>query len=156
MEVSAYMISSTVTQEDVKQLFECIVKEIPDFHPQYFMSDEAHAFWNGYNCVRQVLDFSFKVYVFQVLKNHKTQRLWCIWHVQRALFENADKLLPKCEAETVKGTLTSMMGEPTKAKYENLLATLLEHLENDCENGKQYADYFRRSHLGFLFNFQLK
>ncbi|CAO4372846.1 unnamed protein product [Caenorhabditis nigoni] len=45
----AFLLSSSCTTDDCSTLFQCIKDEVPSFHPQWFMSDEANAFWNGYN-----------------------------------------------------------------------------------------------------------
>ncbi|PIC26630.1 hypothetical protein B9Z55_019148 [Caenorhabditis nigoni] len=80
----AYMISSSVSSEDVAVLFQCVQKNVPDFYPRFLMSDEASVFWNGY---------------LKVFPERQTKRIWCIWHVIKALGKKAEELLPKDSSE---------------------------------------------------------
>ncbi|EFO90874.1 hypothetical protein CRE_19437 [Caenorhabditis remanei] len=128
-----FLISSTVTHDDVAKLFQCIRKEIPEFHPQYMMSDEANAFWNGY---------------VEVFPNNSTQRIWCRWHVLKAIGTKADEILQKEIASTVKATMAEIIREPEVITFKAKMTTFLDFLENEKSGkGHVFADYLRRIYL---------
>ncbi|EFO86491.1 hypothetical protein CRE_02568 [Caenorhabditis remanei] len=128
----AFMLSSSVTSEDVAELFECVKRQIPLFNPQFLMSDESAAFWNAY---------------IKVFPNNPTRRLWCRWHVLRALERNADDMLGKKDAATVKATLSDVIREPDRISFDRKISSMLQFLENSGHGGEKYAEYFRSYYI---------
>ncbi|PIC35557.1 hypothetical protein B9Z55_014876 [Caenorhabditis nigoni] len=128
----AFLLSSSCTSDDCAALFQCVKNEIPTFHPQWFMSDEANAFWNGYNTI---------------FPNNKSQRLWCRWHVLRALEKNCDEMLTKESSADVKKTISELIREPDRVKFDRGILSLLEFLEKDGTRGQKYAEYLRSYYL---------
>ncbi|CAO4373029.1 unnamed protein product [Caenorhabditis nigoni] len=128
----AFLLSSSCTSDDCATLFQCVKNEIPSFHPQWFMSDEASVFWNGYN---------------KIFPDNKSQRLWCRWHVLRALEKNCDDILSKEVSADVKRTISELIREPDRVKFDRGMSSLLDFLENDGVRGQKYAEYLRSYYL---------
>uniref|UniRef100_A0A8R1IS37 MULE transposase domain-containing protein n=2 Tax=Caenorhabditis japonica TaxID=281687 RepID=A0A8R1IS37_CAEJA len=121
-----------MTHSDVAQLFRTVKDCVPDFNPMFLMSDEANAFWNGF---------------VEVYPNCSTRRLWCRWHVLRAVGKMADELLDKYTAAIVKETLKETISEPDVTRFTKQMTTFLDYLEEPSNKGKKYADYLRKNYL---------
>uniref|UniRef100_A0A8R1DTU7 SWIM-type domain-containing protein n=2 Tax=Caenorhabditis japonica TaxID=281687 RepID=A0A8R1DTU7_CAEJA len=46
--LQGFLLSSSCTTEDVTKFFEVVKQQIPEFNPQFLMSDMADAFWKGF------------------------------------------------------------------------------------------------------------
>ncbi|EYC13353.1 hypothetical protein Y032_0044g937 [Ancylostoma ceylanicum] len=75
---AAYLLSYRMTEVEVGIMFEQVKKFLPSFYTEFFMTDDANTFWNGFK---------------RAFPSSWAQKLLCHWHVQQAMKRNAKKKL---------------------------------------------------------------
>uniref|UniRef100_A0A8R1I5L0 MULE domain-containing protein n=1 Tax=Caenorhabditis japonica TaxID=281687 RepID=A0A8R1I5L0_CAEJA len=106
---AGFLLSSSCTTEDVTKFFEVVKQQIPEFNPQFLMSDMADAFWKGFK---------------KVFPNSQTKRLWCHWHILRAMLSKAEEVLGKVTdaTKTPEAGLPQASSEPVSAYGQLIFA----------------------------------
>ncbi|CAI5437420.1 unnamed protein product [Caenorhabditis angaria] len=127
-----FMLSNCSSTEELRFFFREVKRIFPEFCPEVFMTDEAGAFWNAY-----VYEFPQNRFI--------TLKLWCRWHVIRALGKRAQETLKAEHVYYVMQLLNLIMRTPSEYTLKSELNKLYSHLQTlDYENARSFAKYFKK------------
>ena len=80
---------------------------------------------------------------------NSTRRIWCRWHVLKAIGSKADEILQKENASIAKATMAQIIREPDVIQYKSRMTSFLDFLENEKSGkGHVFAEYLRKIYLG--------
>ncbi|PIC39459.1 hypothetical protein B9Z55_011139 [Caenorhabditis nigoni] len=109
----AYMLSSSCTSEDVQKLFECVKQQLPMFNPEFFMSDEAQAFWNGFTA-KCILKMNTNIRVDEMIEGLYEAFLWVI----RKLAKQTGRNLQKASSRRAENLKNCKKAYEVQVKYD--------------------------------------
>lgn len=109
----AYCISNKVDTIFMSSFFRALKNVIGLLECKVFMSDDASAYYNAWECVMGKVE----------------KRLLCTWHVDKNWRQNIQKLIPGKELKAlVYKTVRTLLEETDTLKFEKLLSAFLEEM----------------------------
>ncbi|VDO37674.1 unnamed protein product [Haemonchus placei] len=102
---AAFLLSGSMTAQDVEKLFLEIREVVPEFDPIQVVTDEAPCFYNGFRAV---------------FPNSRAKLHYCRWHVEKTWQRNANKLVEKISV--MQANVNALVNTDTEEAMELLTA----------------------------------
>ncbi|KAK6021027.1 zinc finger, C2H2 type [Ostertagia ostertagi] len=126
-----FLLSGTMTTEDVSKLFEVIRQLMPRFHPRTMVTDEAQCFWNGFR---------------KVFPGTLTQLHYCRTHIAKTWERKTRELVQADLRPTVDKALGDLLKEKQLNVFEQRFGEILAYLR--AQEQVEMADYLTKNYLG--------
>ena len=126
---AAFLFSSKVDTETFETFFTLIMPIIGDSRPEFFMSDDYPAFFNGF--VRSIPSSCTP-----------PKKLLCSWHVDRAWCQNISKIEDEENQKKVLDTIRAIRDQSPGERAESDIAALMRELEDDGYSA--FQKYFEK------------
>ncbi|KAK5969559.1 MULE domain-containing protein [Trichostrongylus colubriformis] len=132
---AAFLLSGTMTTDDVQKLFEEIKKLMPEFNPKQMVTDEALCFYNGFKAA---------------FPSSTTTLRYCRWHISKTWERKVRELVEPRHRQYVNKELQQLLRTGQLDDFQQKFGRILAYL--DVENQNKMAQYLRTNYLGRVCN----
>ncbi|VDO30523.1 unnamed protein product [Heligmosomoides polygyrus] len=127
----AFLLSGSMTTDDVRRLFVEIRSLMPEFSPRTLVTDEAPCFFKGFRAV---------------FPDSATRLHYCTYHVRQAWERKTKELVEVSIRPTVNSALHGILKETQLAEFQRRFAEILVYLR--AKKLGPMADYLKKKLSG--------
>ncbi|KAK6037442.1 hypothetical protein COOONC_25053 [Cooperia oncophora] len=128
---AAFLLSNTMTTDNVSNLFKVIKELMPDFNPRRIVTDEAQCFWNGFR---------------KTSPDSSTELHYCRIHIAKTWERKTKEVVDAILRPSVDKALRELLKETRLHVFEQRFAEILAFL--NVKGQTVMAEYLSKNYLG--------